>query len=418
MEVLFITHKYPPSIGGMEKQSYELINGVAENHPVHTLIYDNKTSKLKFFLSVFFKVRRMLKQHPDISIIHVNDGLMAIFAFLLKRITNVPILVTIHGLDIVFPSSFFQRWVVKQFKKLDGVIAVSQATAMECLKRGFDNDKVFVVRNGVDTDLKNIYKQLDYKKQLENRIGLNLSGKKILVSVGRSVRRKGFSWFIKKVMPQLDDNTIYLIIGPPQRHIKKINIFLKLLPKKLAHNISLLLGLPIDAIEIQEALGKPEVKGKAFYLGKLPFEEMAQVLKHSDLFIMPNIKVNGDAEGFGLVALEAAICGLPVLASAIEGITDAVIDGKNGVLAPSGKETEWVRMINDLLRDTQSLKKFGKESQKYTIKNYDWKKMVSGYVAVFNKFNEKAHEVHETKVMKEASFNDDFELESIAVYAK
>ena len=53
MEVLFITHKYPPSIGGMEKQSYELINGFAKIHKVHTLVYDNESSKVKFLLKAY-----------------------------------------------------------------------------------------------------------------------------------------------------------------------------------------------------------------------------------------------------------------------------------------------------------------------------------------------------------------------------
>ena len=49
MEVLFITHKYPPSIGGMQKQSYELIQGVSKNYKVNVIAYDNAKSNLSFF---------------------------------------------------------------------------------------------------------------------------------------------------------------------------------------------------------------------------------------------------------------------------------------------------------------------------------------------------------------------------------
>ncbi|MCU0846907.1 MAG: glycosyltransferase family 4 protein [Spirochaetes bacterium] len=386
MEALFITHKYPPSIGGMEKQSYELISGVSKSYKVHTLIYDNNTSKLNFFLSLSSRVKKILKENPGISVIHLNDGLMALFGLFLRKITRVPILVTLHGLDIVFPSKIFQSTVEKHFKKYDGLIAVSRATAEECLKRGFDREKIFVVRNGVDTDLSEIHKKNNYRSILEKKLQISLEGKKILVSVGRSVIRKGFSWFLNKVMPKLDKDVIYIIIGPPQRHIKKIFLFLSLLPERIALQISLVFGLGMDEIYIKKALKKPELKNRAFYLGKQPFEEMVQILKHSDLFIMPNIKVKGDAEGFGLVALEAAICGLPVVASAIEGITCAVIDGGNGFLVPPQNPDSWVSKIHSLLSDMKALKKFGEAAKHYTITNYKWERMVEGYISIFKKF--------------------------------
>jgi phosphatidylinositol alpha-1,6-mannosyltransferase len=301
--------------------------------------------------------------------------------------TDVPILVTLHGLDIVFPSKLFQRFVVAKFKKLDGIIAVSQATAQECIKRGFDRDKVYVVYNGVDTDMSLISKQPGFRKALEKKLGIPLHEKKIIVSVGRSVRRKGFFWFITKVFPQLERDVIYLIIGPPHQHIKKINFILNLLPKYLAHLIVLILGLGIEEIDIQKALQRPEIKDRSFYLGKLPYEEMVQILKHSNLFVMPNRRVLGDTEGFGLVALEASVNGLPVLASAIEGITCAVIDGKNGFLVPPETEAVWIKKIHTLLSDCNYLQEFGEQAKEYTIANYAWKKMVEGYITIFKKYH-------------------------------
>ncbi len=395
MEILFITHKYPPSVGGMEKQSYELINGVSKYFKVHTIIWDNKSSIIKFLLSIPFKVKKMLKENPGISLIHLNDGLMAGFSLKLKRITTIPVTVTIHGLDIVFPSKLFQRFIVKRFKEFDAVIAVSKATAEECYKRGFDRNRVFVVRNGVDTEMAHMYKKLTYKSEMEKMLNLDLSDKKLLVSVGRSVRRKGFSWFITRVLPKLDPNIIYVIVGPTHPHIFKINFILNLLPDGLANKIGLAFGLGLDEIDIKKALQNSSISNRAFYMGKLPFEDMVQVLKHSDLFVMPNIKVSGDAEGFGLVALEAAINGLPVLASAIEGITCAVIDGENGFLVPAENEDLWVDRIKRLLEDRDSLKRFGEMAKHYSMTNYAWDKMVEGYISVFKKIlargEQKAH---------------------------
>jgi glycosyltransferase involved in cell wall biosynthesis len=385
MEVLFITHKYPPSVGGMQKQSYELINGVSKYFKIHTLIYDNESSIIRFLLSVPFKVKKILKENPNISLIHLNDGLMAGFSLKLKRITTIPIAVTIHGLDIVFPSKLFQKFIVKRFREFDAIIAVSKATAEECFKRGFDRNKVYVVRNGVDTDMAHIYKKMTFRSEMENILKMPLADKKILVSVGRSVKRKGFSWFISRVLPKLDPNIIYVIVGPRDPNIFKINFLLNLLPDNWANKISLMFGLGLDEIDIKKALRNKAVRNRAFYLGKLPYSDMVQVLKHADLFVMPNIKVRGDAEGFGLVALEAAINGLPVVASAIEGITCAIIDGENGFLVPAEKENIWVEKINTLLSDHDSLKQFGEVAKHYSMTNYAWDKMVEGYISVFKK---------------------------------
>ena len=388
MEVLFITHKYPPSIGGMEKQSYELINGVARWCKVHTLIYDNRSSRVVFLLTIRRRVKKMLRENPGISLIHLNDGLMAFFFSLgVGKVTDLPVLVTLHGLDIVFPSKLFQRIVVSKFRKLDGVIAVSQATARESIARGIERDRVYVVRNGVDTDMSLIKKQPLFPRSLEKTLGIPLNDKKILVSVGRSVRRKGFSWFITKVLPQLDDSIIYLIVGPTDPNIRRTGFILNhLLPKRLSDLIILLFGLGMDELEVQKALEKPDVRNRAFYLGKQPFEDMVQILKHADMFVMPNIQVAGDAEGFGLVALEASVNGTPVLASAIEGITCAVMDGKNGFLVPAENEVMWIDRIHSLLSDRTHLKAFGESAKTYTIGNYAWTKMVDGYLKVFNKY--------------------------------
>lgn len=382
MEILFISHTYPPSVGGMEKQSYELITGCTQFCKVHTLVFNGSSSKIAFLLSIKTRVKKILLENPGISLIHVNDGLMAAFSYSIKKITSVPIVATIHGLDIVFPAGWFQHFIVPRYKKLDGIIAVSNATAQECLNRGFDPLKVFVVRNGVDASLSTITKVDGYREILSKKIGISLDDKRILVSVGRVVKRKGFSWFLHKVLPSLDKSVVYLHIGPFQKNIKLLQMLLKFLPAKISHHIILFFSLGMDESEMRIAVSNPTIRNRAFMLGKVSFGEMVQVLKCSDLFIMPNIKVDGDAEGFGLVALEAAMCDLPVVASGIEGITCAVLDGKNGYLLPLGDEGMWIDKISKLLND-KDLKKFGLSAKEFTLKNYSWKKMVEGYIDVF-----------------------------------
>lgn len=104
---------------------------------------------------------------------------------------------------------------------------------------------------------------------------------------------------------------------------------------------------------------------------------------------MPNIKVEGDAEGFGLVALEATLRKTPVLASGIEGITEAIKDEKNGYLLPSENAEAWVEKIHELLQNPELLTEKGEEFQRFTLANYSWTKMANGYVEIFKKVIEK-----------------------------
>jgi phosphatidylinositol alpha-1,6-mannosyltransferase len=131
--------------------------------------------------------------------------------------------------------------------------------------------------------------------------------------------------FLKNVMPLLNDDVVFLITGPLNKSQSLFDEFLQRLPLKIGYNIRLLLGHSTDKEELIQQLSKQK---NAFHLGKVPNEDLIQMLSLADLFVMPNLSISGDVEGFGLVALEASIRGTYVLASGIQGITDAVIDGR------------------------------------------------------------------------------------------
>lgn len=386
MEVLFITHKYPPSVGGMERQSYEIIKFFKEqNHHVHTLIYDNKEGKFNFFLKLQRRAKKILNQNPGIQLIHLNDGLMACFGIRLKKITNIPILATFHGLDIVFPAPWYQKWLLPPLYNLDGIISVSHATKKQCIVKGFTANKIKVIVNGVDHSIAQIPTERDFIKQFETQYNIKLSQQKILVLMGRPVKRKGFSWFLNNVLPHLSEDVLVIVIGD----IKKTSSYGQKLyqlftPRFIKNQIDLILGASTDNKAVIQAVHQPNIKDKVIITGKLAFNDMIQVLSFSNLFIMPNIKIYGDMEGFGLVALEAALRKLPVLAAGIEGITDAVINGKNGYLLPSADVNSWVQKINELIKSPEQLQNIGQQAKQYTLNTYSWEKMGKAYETYFN----------------------------------
>ncbi|MFO7734734.1 MAG: glycosyltransferase family 4 protein [bacterium] len=383
MEILFISHKYPPSMGGMQKQSYELITGMEKYCKVYKIVHDGRESGLKFFILLKKRVRQMFRKHPGIELVHLNDGLMAFFYKRALPITKVPVAVTVHGLDFVFGATYFKSWLVNQYKKLDHIIAVSRSTAEIMKEAGIPPEKISVVNNGVDHDIEKIAYDENRRQSLEKHLKVDLSHKKLLMSAGRPVVRKGFSWFIKNVLICLPEDVIYLIAGPRNKKGSLYKFFLKILPSEWMRAFSLFFGIPMDCMVIDELCKKASLKNRVVFLESPPYNELLKTMKVADLFIMPNINAKGDVEGFGLVALEAAMSGAPVLVSRTEGITDAVIENGNGFLVDSGNPQAWSEKIIHLLSDREKLEKMRKKAPEFTKKHYSWEKMVREYSEVF-----------------------------------
>lgn len=381
--MLFITHKYPPSIGGMETHCFELFKGISGKIDVVMMRLPETSSRVVWLMTLKKRVRRYLSEHPDITHVYFHDGLSGLVCQDIKTYSNVKTIVTLHGLDVVFPNALYQKKISENFStSVDALIPVSTATGIECIKRGAPEEKVHVVPNGVDLTLKDIRRDRNFISALEKRLGIPLKNKKILVSIGRSVKRKGFSWFLKNVLPELNNDIIYIMIGPREENIKRKLALLHLLPKDISRQITLT-GVGVDQVEIDSYVQAPDIKGRAFHLGKLPFDDLVQLLKNSYAFVMPNIPVVGDAEGFGLVALEAVMNGTAVLASDLEGITEAIHDGQNGILVKPGNPEDWKKQIEALCADPKARERLIKKAISYTEKNFSWDRMVSGYLKVF-----------------------------------
>ena len=384
MEILFVSHKYPPSTGGMEKQSYELIHAISRHAIVHKLVYQkDEGSLLKFFWNLNSNIKNMLELHPGIQLIHFNDGLIASLALFHSGYEHIKRVVTIHGLDVVFPLVYFQKQILPRFNKYDHIIAVSRATAAAAIERGIAKEKVTVIKNGVDRHLASseiipLEQLLAYYPQLNVK-------KKYFVTLGRPVKRKGFSWLLKEVVPHMPDDFQLLMIGPFNKKAGFTEKLLRVFPPKIYHLITLFLGYPSDEREIRHLLKESHIRKKVQHLGKIPFSHLQSLLAHSLAFLMPNIRVSGDMEGFGLVCLEASLSGTLVVAAAIEGITDAVQDKKNGILLQSGDREAWVNRLEEIMDFSAEYQKDAKLYQIFSKENYGWEIMGQEYFKTFKK---------------------------------
>jgi glycosyltransferase involved in cell wall biosynthesis len=378
MAILFVSHKYPPATGGMEKQSFELVEGMRAFETVHTLILGPKESRLMFFWSLERRIVQLLEQYPDIEVVHFNDALIGAVALGHTKYRHVKRMVTVHGLDVVFPNKWYQERIFPKFAGYDKLIAVSQATAKACRDRGMRADVVEVIPNGVAHDIAEMPLQKS-KADLAIQYGFNVE-KPYLVAMGRAVKRKGFSWFVREVLPGLTHDAQLIIIGPFAPQPSLVERILTLLPASFANQIYLMLGFPTDQAALRSLL---KTEQRVQHLGRLPFDDLVAVLKHANAFVMPNITVRGDMEGFGLVCLEAALAQVPVFAAGIEGITDAIQDGKNGILLPSEQSLIWQQALNACLLEPMMYKQKAVEFQRFTRENYSWELMVKRYATCF-----------------------------------
>ena len=90
-------------------------------------------------------------------------------------------------------------------------------------------------------------------------------------------------------------------------------------------------------------------------------------------------------EGFGLSVIEAAYCGIPVIAANLEGLKDAIKDGQDGFLIETEDINGYIAKINELLSNDENRKAFGQKARQYVIDNYSWDKISKIYLEEITK---------------------------------
>jgi hypothetical protein len=136
MNLLYITRKYPPMIGGLEKLSYALAKEFSKNTPTTLITWGKSQKYLPYFIPLAFLKACFLIPMKKIDHLHLGDALLAPVGLLLKIIFNINTSVTVAGLDITFNFPGYQRIIPKCVARLNTIICISEATLEECVKRG------------------------------------------------------------------------------------------------------------------------------------------------------------------------------------------------------------------------------------------------------------------------------------------
>ena len=289
--------------------------------------------------------------------IYVCDGLLAPLGAVLKKITKKPVFITCHGLDVTYSLWIYRAIVIPALKKLDKIICVSRATLEECAKRGIGRERLVFIPNGVDINRKSEI-PASPAGGLNLKSALSPDKNYTLLTIGRLVKRKGVAWFIENVMTNLPKNYQYLIVGAGPEHAN-----------------------------IENLISEKKLGDRVFLLGRISNQELEEVYAKSSIFVMPNISVPGDIEGFGLVALEAVMHNLPVIAADLEGIRDAIHPDENGILVSSANAREFIRQINILSLDSEKKDAFVVRAREFTAANFNWEKIGKNYLYEIQKIS-------------------------------
>lgn len=364
MRLLYVSHSLPPegrpmeNVGGMQRVALDLHDSLSR-HPgiqLESLVlrssWAERAYRTPLFLAKALREMRRLVRAREIDAILFSSMVTATLSVPLRNLlrrSGVATAAIVNGLDATTPTWPYPRLVRQAFASLDIVLPISRATAEACRVRGLDSAKTNIVSLGIRLD--RFSPETDRAAARARVLPPGATPRILLCSVGRLVPRKGVAWFIANVMPRLPEDVLYLVVGDgPDRK-------------------------RIDALIEQHGL-----TGRVSMLGPVRDSELAALYHGADLFVMPNVPVSNDMEGFGLVLVEAGLCGLPVIAADIEGISDVVTEGVNGHLVPAGDADAFRRLIMRYYADPSPLHAFGEAARAHTIASFAWSEVTRRYV--------------------------------------
>ena len=267
------------------------------------------------------------------------EGLVGL---VVARLIRRPLLIYAHGEEITTwrqPTKF--KAMVFTYRHADCVIANSEFTRNELLKLGVERERIALISPGVD--LERFQPGLETHDLLESIRFKN--GQKLIFSVGRLNRRKGFDQVIRAIPRLLDDkiDVHYTIAG---------------------------IGQDLDyLISLSESL---HVSDRVHLLGHVSEADLPRWYNAANLFAMPNREIKGDTEGFGMVFLEAAACGKASLAGRAGGTGGAVIDGETGLRVNGASLDEVTEALKRLLSNSVLAQSLGTNGYTRVRAQFSW----------------------------------------------
>lgn len=370
MNILFLSWNFPPVTGGIEYLVDNLFRGLVRNgHDVRMVtsraeapreprVFRAPARGLPAYVaySVLKGLSLGLRARPDVIL--CGSLVSAPAGFVLSRLFRRPYAVIVYGSDVVHEGRLYQAAVRFLFSRAGRLLPISAHTKSLIAERGVDVSRADIVHPGVRTEAFAREPGRGAEAILEA-----VQGRRVLVYVGRLVRRKGLLEFVERVMPGLASahpEVMLVAVGEDAR-------------------ASLIHGKESMRERILARVRELGLEGHVRLVSHLPDQDLVRLYFHADLLVLPCLDIPGDVEGFGIVFSEAALAGVPSVSTHVGGVPDAIEDGATGVLAEPGDWDGMRRAVVNLLEHDELRRRMGEAAAARARRLFDWGVIVSKY---------------------------------------
>ena len=396
MKALFLTNEYPPhTYGGAGVHVDYLSRELAKTMPLEVRCFGDQRMEEgnlrvtgfaldaerftcpKPLRSVFGAVQRCTDFNTrdiDADLVHCHTWYSHWGGILAKLNYGIPLVITVHSLEPLRPwkreqiggGYDFTLWLEKTALEMaDAVIAVSKETRAD-LERLFQirPERLHVIYNGIDLDE---YHKVESTDALE-RFGIEAT-KPYLLFVGRITRQKGIIHLVRAIKYMAPGFQVVLCAGAPDT--------------------------PEIGREMEEAVAQASAQraGVIWVREMVDKKSVYELYSHAAVFCCPSIY-----EPFGIINLEAMACETAVVASAVGGIKEVVVDGQTGFLVPLEQMAEspfeatdpdrfardLADRINLLMADPSLRERFGCAGRKRAEEKFSWSAIAEETKALYS----------------------------------
>ena len=376
-KILCITNDFGPRAGGIET----FIIGLIERMPKGTVIvytsqqgdtrdYDaqwlndygvevirDKSKVLLPSLRVGRAVRTIIRERAITKVFFGAAAPLGLLAHGVRKAGAKKIVALTHGHEVWWAKLWPFSWAIRRIGRGADSLTYLGDFTKKAISRALTPDAInSMVRIAPGIDTEHFAPAVD--SELLKR-ELDLEGKRVIVSVGRLVHRKGQDTLVE-ALPEIlkeypDAHLLFVGVGPHLEYIHKRAIQLGVLA-----NIS--------------------------FVGRVQYSELPRFISVGEIFAMPSrSRLAGlEVEGLGIVYLEASACELPVVGGLSGGAPDAVLEGETGFAVNGLNPTAVASAVNQLLADPERAKEMGRRGRQWIIDEWEWRHWSARFNSLFD----------------------------------
>jgi len=362
-KILLVTNDLGPRVGGIESFILGLLARIEQNSVViltsrqknsqpfdqellskyGAIVIRDRSKILLPTPRVIHRAKKIMVDFNSTTIWFGAAAPLAIMAGSLRKSGAKNIVALTHGHEVWWAKlPIFRSAISKITKDVDILTYLVDFTKNAMLPAIIDKSKLVKIAPGIDVDH---FSPAESDQNLIEKYRLN--GRRVIVSVGRLVHRKGQDKLIE-AMPEV--------------------------LKRFPNAVLLLVGQgPIQSM-LEKLIRHYNLENNVIFTGRIQFADLPRYIQLGEIFAMPcRDRFFGlEVEGLGIVYLEASACGIPVIVGKSGGAPDAVINNKTGLIVDGRYSSEIAEAVCKLLSDEELARKMGNEGRKWIVDNWRW----------------------------------------------